>query len=333
MRRNDEGNELSNSLSTFQNPSYSLKFCGSFAKQDLSLPSTTLKLSHNLQPPVFGLLPPTGIVHSSKFATGISPMTSPIIQPGCLTFGQSLPSAKERVDTGENIGVDLDQISTNIVDKLKIGIKSTDNTEAKEMETNKMSLISDVKVFHEKLRDVDVKPEKQTKLGKIKAQLSTRSSQLRQKLRSSIVIPRAYQEKKPSQPEGGIASIVDDEVSMEKEEKGDMNRHEDETIGNHNILSQQDKVQIIPDTTQNTVQRKSLSEVISESNLFSNTECGNGVLSSSKELNGDSGFTIPSDLDSISPIPFNLDQTIPESYLNSDGTTHSECDNVLIEAQ
>ena len=100
-------------------------------------------------------------------------MTSPIIQPEHLTFGKSLPSVKERVDTGENIGVDLDRISTNIADKLKIGSKSTDNTEGKEMESSKRSLISDVKVFGDKSRDVEVKPKKQSKLGTINAQLST----------------------------------------------------------------------------------------------------------------------------------------------------------------
>lgn len=132
-----------------------------------------MKLSHNLQPPFFGLLPPTGIVHSSKFATGTSPITSPIIHPGWLTFGQSLPSAKESVDTYENIGVDLDQISANIADKLNIGSKSMENTEAKEMEISKISPISDGKLFDDKSRDVEVKPKKESKLGKIKAQLST----------------------------------------------------------------------------------------------------------------------------------------------------------------
>ena len=120
---------------------------------------------------------------------------------------------------------------------------------------------------------------------------------------------------------------------MEKEEEGGMTGYEDETIRNPNISSQQAKPQIISDTTRDKVQRKSLSEVISETNLFSDTECGNGVLSSSKELNGDCGITIPSDLDSVSPIPFNLDQTLPDSYLNSDGNTRSECDNVLTDAQ
>ena len=299
----------------------------------MSLPSTTLKLLHNIQPPVFGLLPASGIVHSSKFATGTSPMTSPIIQPGCLTFGQPPPSAKERVHRGENIGVDLDQISTTIADKLKIGIKSMDNTKAKKIDTSKISPISDVKVSQEKSRDVDVKAENQSQFGKIKLRLSNRSCKLRQKLRSSIIIPKAYQEKKPSQPEGGNACVLDNKVSMEKEQEGGMNKHEDQTSGNGKILSEEHKEEKMCDTTQNMVQRKSVSEVISESNLFSNTECGNGVLSSSKELNGDSGFTIPSDLDSLSPIPFNLDQTLPESYLNSDGTTRSKCDNILLEAQ
>ena len=100
-----------------------------------------------------------------------------------------------------------------------------------------------------------------------------------------------------------------------------------------NISSQQAKPQIISDTTWDKVQRKSLSEIISETNLFSDTECGNGVLSLSKELNGDYGITIPSDLDSVSPIPFNLDHTLPDSYLNSDGNTRSECDNILTDAQ
>ena len=312
---------------------HGLKFGESFQKQDLSLPSTTLKLSHNLQPPIFGLLPPTGIVHSSKFATGTSPMTSPIIQPGWLTFGQSLPSGKESVDTCENIGVDLDRISTNIADKLNIGSKSMKNTEAKEMDTSKMPIISDGKPFDDKSRDVEVKPKKESKLGKMKAELSNRSRQLRQKLRSSIVIPRTYQDKKASEPEVGIESVVHSKVSMEKEEEGGMTGYEDETIRNPNISSQQAKPQIISDTTRDKVQRKSLSEVISETNLFSDTECGNGVLSSSKELNGDCGITIPSDLDSVSPIPFNLDQTLPDSYLNSDGNTRSECDNVLTDAQ
>ena len=250
--------------------------------------TSSWKLSHKIQPPVFGLLPASGIVHSSKFATGTSPMTSPIIQPGCLTFGQSPPSVKERVHGGENIGVDLDQISTTIADKLKIGIKSTDNTKAKKKDTSKISPISDVKIFQEKSRDVDVKAENQSQFGKIKSRLSNRSSKLRHKLRSSILIPKAYQEKKPSQTDSSNACVLDDKVSMEKEQDSGMNKHEDESSGNGKILSEEPKEEKMRDTTQNVVQRKSLSEVISESNLFSNTECGNGVLSSSKELNGDS---------------------------------------------
>ena len=219
-------------------------------------------------------------------------MTSPIIQPGRLTFHQSPPSGKESVDTCENIGVDLDRISTNIADKLNISSKSTKNTEAKEMDTSKMSIISDGKPFDDKSRDVEVKPKIESKLGKMKAELSNQSQQLRQKLRSFIVIPRAYQDKKASEPEVGIESVVHSKVSMEKEEEGGMTGYEDETIRNANISSQQAKPQIISDTTRNMVQRKSLSEVISETNLFSDTECGNGVLSSSKELNGDCGITI-----------------------------------------
>ena len=142
-----------------------------------------------------------------------------------------------------------------------------------------------------------------------------------------------YQQKKPSKPEGGIASIHDDKVSMAKEVEGGMSTHEDESIGNRQILSEEDKVKIISDTKGNTVQRKSLAEIISETNLLSDAQCGNGLLSSSKELDGDCGITIPSDLDSISPILFNLDQTIPNIYLNSDSTTCSESHNVLSEAE
>ena len=148
--------------------------------------------------------------------------------------------------------------------------------------------------------DVDVKLKKESNFGKIKAKLSTRSWQLRQKLRSSIVIPKAYQEKQTSEHEGGIASIVHEKVSMEKQEEAAITGYEDDTIHNPNFLSQQAKPQIIPDTTCDNIQRKSLSEVISETNLFSDTECGNSVLSSSKELNGDCRITIRSDLDSIS---------------------------------
>ena len=146
-RQTEEGTEISSSQSTFRNPMHGLKCGASFHKQDLSLPSTTLKLLHNLQPLIFGIFPPTGIVHSSKFATGTSPMTTPIIQPGRLTLGQSPPSAKESVDICENIGVDLDQISTNIADKLNICSKSMENTEPKGIATSKMSVISDGKVF------------------------------------------------------------------------------------------------------------------------------------------------------------------------------------------
>ena len=120
---------------------------------------------------------------------------------------------------------------------------------------------------------------------------------------------------------------------MAKEEEGDMSTHEDESIGNRQILSEEDKVKLIPDTKGNTVQRKSLAEVISETNLLSDAKCGNGLLSLSKKLDGDCGITIPSDLDSKSPIPFNLDQTIPDIYLNSDSTTGSESHNVLSEAE
>ena len=100
-------------------------------------------------------------------------MTSPIIQPGWLTFGQSPPSSQKRLDTGEKIGMDLERISTNIAEQLNIGSKTTDNTETNKMETNKISPISDVKFSDEMSRDVEVKPKKQSKLGKIKAQLST----------------------------------------------------------------------------------------------------------------------------------------------------------------
>ena len=137
----------------------------------------------------FGFLPASGKIHSSKFATGTSPMTSPIIKPGCLTLGLSPPaSSKERVQGCENIGVDLDKISTSIADKLKICIKSTDNTKAKEKDTSKISPISDVKIIEEKSKDADVKVAKKSQFRKRKSGLTNQSSKLRQKLRTSILI-------------------------------------------------------------------------------------------------------------------------------------------------
>ena len=79
--------------------------------------------------------------------------------------------------------MDLERISTNITEHWE---QTTDNMEAKKMETNKISPISDVKFSDEMSRDVEVKPKKQSKLGKIKAQLSTQSLQLRQKLKVAL---------------------------------------------------------------------------------------------------------------------------------------------------